>query len=165
MSSRNPLLALCRSLGPGLAAGLVVAGALVGGTPAQAAQGTLVSACRGSIGCANKINLRDRVNRLEFHGQITATSPIDFLDEPFGITLSNAKGVIFSETLGGGFIRKVDRRFLFRDGVTGKLGYTFKHPTGSLIFSSCSATRRRAGRSASAGSRSARRRPTPTAST
>ena len=80
-----------------------------------AAQGTLVSACGGTIGCPNKINLKNPVDSLTFYALLGPASALDPGAEAFSLTLRNANGVVFTETLGGGQLRKQGRRWQFRD--------------------------------------------------
>ncbi|HEY8516151.1 MAG TPA: hypothetical protein VIS07_11615 [Candidatus Binatia bacterium] len=98
-----------------LTAALSIAVAPIGPRDADAAQGTLVSACKGTIGCPNKVILRGAVDVLQFHADITPQSPINPPAEHFTLTLSNANGVIFSETLGANQFKKSGNRFQFRD--------------------------------------------------
>ena len=80
-----------------------------------AAQGTLVSACGGTIGCPNKINLKNPVDSLTFYALLGPASALDLATDAFSLTLRNANGVVFTETLGGGQLRKQGRRWQFRD--------------------------------------------------
>lgn len=90
--------------------------ALLGATAADAAQGTLVSACGGTIGCPNKINLKNPVDSLTFYALLTPTSALNPPAESFTLTLRNANGVVFSETLGAGNLQaQGPRKFQFRD--------------------------------------------------
>jgi hypothetical protein len=147
MSSRNPTPIRQRAIRLLVAAGLLVAtDALLPGSRAEAAIGTLVSACNGSIGCANKINLRNPVDTFEFHAKITAPAPISPLSEPFTVTLSNANGVFFTETLAAGQIKRVNRRFQFRDAAArrssgfGRITIRRRAPTCTASTSSRTAT-------------------------
>lgn len=121
MSSR-PSLVPSRSVVLGLAvAAIVVAGLALGGR-AHAAAGSLTSACGGTIGCPNKINLRGPVDALTFQAKITPATPLDPAEEAFSITLRNANGVIFTRTLAAGQLVKQGRRFQFRDPNARHLG-------------------------------------------
>jgi len=121
MSSRRSFI-LSRSFVLGLAAAaIVVAGAALGGR-AHAAAGTLTSACGGTIGCPNKINLRGPVDAITFQAKITPATPLDPAEEAFVITLRNANGVVFTRTLAAGQLVKQGRRFQFRDRDARHLG-------------------------------------------
>lgn len=90
--------------------------ALLGSSPAEAAQGTLVSACGGTIGCPNKINLKNPVDSLTFYGLLTPVSAINPAAESFSLTLRNASGVIFTGTLAAGSLQQQGpRKFQFRN--------------------------------------------------
>lgn len=90
--------------------------------PARAAQGSLVSACGGTIGCPNKINLKNPVDSLTFYALLGPASALDPGAEAFSLTLRNANGVVFTETLGGGQLRKQGRRWQFRDPNARQMG-------------------------------------------
>jgi hypothetical protein len=98
-----------------LALAVSVLAALALPAPARAAQGSLVSACGGTIGCPNKINLKNPVDSLTFYALLGPASALDPAAEAFSLTLRNANGVVFTETLGGGQLRKQGRRWQFRD--------------------------------------------------
>ncbi|MEW6272072.1 MAG: hypothetical protein AB1689_22550, partial [Thermodesulfobacteriota bacterium] len=116
MSSRQFLSLIERFPAVAIGTALLVAMAPgLGAGRADAAQGTLVSACNGTIGCPNKILLRNAVDTLQFHAKITPMSAINPPAEDFSLTLRNANGVIFTETLGSNQLQKVDNRFQFRD--------------------------------------------------
>ena len=89
---------------------------------ARAAQGSLVSACGGTIGCPNKINLKNPVDSLQFYALLAPASALDPPAEAFSLTLRNANGVVFTETIGAGQLRKQGRRFQFRDPNARKVG-------------------------------------------
>jgi hypothetical protein len=108
-------------LGAVVAVLAVLGGPLAGGR-AHAAAGTLVSACGGTIGCPNKINLRGAVDTLTFQARITATTPTSPATEPFVVTVRNANGVVFSGILAAGNLRQEGRRFQFRDPGAKKAG-------------------------------------------
>ena len=117
---------------------LVVAALAAGGPVfadrAYAAQGTLVSACFGTIGCPEKINLRGPVDSLTFQALLTPASPLSPATEPFTITLRNANGVVFTATLPAGSLKPQGRRFQFRDPnarVTGGFTRVTVRPKGS----------------------------------
>jgi len=97
--------------------------ALLSVTAAEAAQGTLVSACGGTIGCPNKINLNNPVDSLTFYGLLTPTSAINPAAETFSLTLRNASGVIFSGVLSAGSVRaQGPRKFQYRNASARQAG-------------------------------------------
>jgi len=112
MSSR-PITNLSRAAAATVVTTLLLFGA--GGT-ADAAQGTLVSACGGTIGCPNKINLRNAVDSLTFYALLTPTSALSPTTEQLTVTLRNANGVVFSQALAAGQLRaQGPRKFQYRN--------------------------------------------------
>lgn len=78
-------------------------------------QGTIVSACDGTIGCPNKINLKSPVHTLQFHAFLNVPTPLHPSDDKFKITLRNANGELLSEKLTEGLIRREGRSFEYRN--------------------------------------------------
>lgn len=90
--------------------------ALLTARAAEAAPGTLVSACGGTIGCPNKINLKNPVDSLTFYGLLTPAGAINPAAESFSLTLRNASGVIFTGTLQAGSLQQQGpRKFQYRN--------------------------------------------------
>lgn len=111
MSSRRTLL----SFRFALVAAVVAVAAALPARSAGAAVGTLVSACGGTIGCPNKINLRGAVNTITFQAKLTPTTPLSPATETFAFMLSNAHGVIFAGSLSAGQLHREGRRYQYRN--------------------------------------------------
>jgi hypothetical protein len=90
---------------------------------AQATPGTLVSACDGTIGCPNKINLKDSVDTITFQARLTAATPLNPATEKLKLSVRNANGVVYARKLPAGSLQAVGNgKFQYRDEAARQLG-------------------------------------------
>ena len=88
----------------------------------QKYDGTIVSACAGTIGCPNKINFNTPVDTLQFQAVLQTDTPLHPNDDKFTITLRNANGEILFEKLDAGLIVREGRSFVYRNPAARQIG-------------------------------------------
>lgn len=88
----------------------------------QKFDGTIVSACEGTIGCPNKINFNTPVDTLQFQALLNVDTPLHPNEDKFTITLRNANGEILFEKLDAGLIVREGNSFVYRDDAARQSG-------------------------------------------
>lgn len=118
MSQRIPTLRSTLSV-----LALVLALAAAGAARAeQKFAGTIVSACDGTIGCPNKVNLKTPVDTLQFQARLNVETPLHPGDDKFKIVLRNANGELLSEKLEPGSLKREGRTFEYRNDAARQAG-------------------------------------------
>lgn len=88
----------------------------------QKFEGTIVSACEGTIGCPNKINLNTPVDTLQFQALLNVPTPLHPTDDKFKITLRNPNGELLSDRLEPGLIVREGKAFVYRNEAARQTG-------------------------------------------
>lgn len=88
----------------------------------QKFDGTIVSACEGTIGCPNKINFNTPVDTLQFQALLNVDTPLHPNDDKFTITLRNANGEILFDKLEAGLITREGNSFVYRNEAARQTG-------------------------------------------
>jgi hypothetical protein len=113
---------------------LVAAEPAATGTVAHAQ--AIVSPCGGGESCPSRILFGGATDTLDLHADLVG-GMLDPTNESFTLTLSNANGVIFMDTLAPGEIQQIDNRFQFRDPnaeQTGGFGRVTLRPQGGNVW-------------------------------
>ncbi|MBM4247052.1 MAG: hypothetical protein FJ148_25205 [Deltaproteobacteria bacterium] len=85
-------------------------------------EGTIVSACEGTIGCPNKVNLRNPFDTLQFQALLNVPTPLRPGDDKFKIVLRNLNGKQLSEKLDPGQIVREGNAFVYRNDAARDTG-------------------------------------------
>jgi hypothetical protein len=88
----------------------------------QKFEGTIVSACEGTIGCPNKINLKGAVDTLQFQALLNVPTPLHPGDDKFKIVLRNANGELLGEKLDPGSIVREGNTWVYRNDAARNTG-------------------------------------------
>jgi hypothetical protein len=88
----------------------------------QKFEGTIVSACEGTIGCPNKINLKGAVDTLQFQALLNVPTPLHPTDDKFKIVLRNPNGELLSEKLDPGSILREGNAWVYRNDAARNAG-------------------------------------------
>ena len=88
----------------------------------QTFRGTVISACEGTIGCPNKVNLKTPVDTLQFQAQINPETPLHPSDDKFKIVLRNLNGELLSLKLEPGLIVREGSSFVYRNDAARQSG-------------------------------------------
>jgi len=85
-------------------------------------EGTIVSACEGTIGCPNKVNLRNPFDTLQFQALLNVPTPLRPGEDKFKIVLRNLNGEQLSEKLDPGQIVREGNAFVYRNDAARETG-------------------------------------------
>lgn len=85
-------------------------------------EGTIVSACEGTIGCPNKINLNTPVDTLQFQALLNVPTPLHPNEDKFKIVLRNPNGELLSERLEPGLLVREGNTYVYRNDAARQTG-------------------------------------------
>lgn len=88
----------------------------------QTFRGTIISACEGTIGCPNKVNLKTPVDTLQFQAQLNPETPLHPNEDKFKIVLRNLNGELLSLKLEPGLIVREGSSFVYRNEAARQSG-------------------------------------------